>query len=147
MANTRKKSTTTKKSSSTKGKSTTKKNTSSAKKTSSSKSNTNTTTKAVNKPSETVSRQGSYDYANNNEPSAISTGMEKFYNSRLFFPVVIFVLVLIIIGLDFLFTLNDYSKFFNVLGFELIIAGIIYFIILAITTFNSDSKKTHTEGK
>ena len=50
----------------------------------------------------------------------------------MFAPTVTIVIIGLVIGLDFLFSMNDYNKFFTILGVELLIALILWIILTLI---------------
>ena len=66
-----------------------------------------------------------------------------FKGSRFFAPVITIVAIFLIIGLDLLFSWNNYELFFKILGVELIIAFAVWIINLMISLGkdkkNSDS--------
>lgn len=83
-----------------------------------------------------------YSSVDNSAPMNNSSSLfNKFLNSRAFIPTVLLAFVLVVVGLDFLFTLNDYSKFFKVLGIEIIVIGILWVSYLAFNTYKSESSK------
>ena len=65
---------------------------------------------------------------------------DMFRGSKAFIPVVTVVSILLLIGLDLLFSLNNYELFFKILGVELIIA-FAFWIINLIVSLGRDSKK------
>ncbi|MBO4459287.1 MAG: hypothetical protein J5778_01370 [Clostridiales bacterium] len=69
--------------------------------------------------------------------------LHQFIKSKAFVPVITVLIIAVIIGLDFLFSLNDYNKFFTILGVELLIALICWIIAMLIsfgTRKNSSNK-------
>lgn len=55
-----------------------------------------------------------------------------FMKSKASVPVITILVIAVIIGLDFLFSMNDYNKFFTILGVELLIALVCWIIITLI---------------
>lgn len=68
-----------------------------------------------------------------------------FKDSRFFAPVVTILAIFLIIGLDLLFSWNNYGVFFKILGVELIIAFAIWIINLMVS-LGKDSKKNSESG-
>ena len=65
-----------------------------------------------------------------------STFMDYFHafsKTRAFVPVASVVVITVLILLDMLFAWNDYDRFFKILGFELLIVGIIWVIGLVLS--------------
>lgn len=123
MANTKKKST----------------NKSSTRKTSTSTRKTTTKKKPAATKTQAKPKQVSMNFSD--EPSLISVMFSKFSETRAFIPTVIILGIVLIIGLDLLFTLNDYSKFFFVLGIEVIIAFLVWLFFAALNTLNSNNNQ------
>ncbi|MBR6487986.1 MAG: hypothetical protein IKT20_03680, partial [Clostridiales bacterium] len=46
--------------------------------------------------------------------------------SRMMLPVIFIIAVLVIVGLDLLFAFNDFSRFFKILGVEILAAVIVW---------------------
>jgi len=67
-----------------------------------------------------------------------------FIRSKAFVPVITVVIIALIIGLDFLFSMNDYNKFFTILGVELLIALICWIIITLIGIGKRRSEQDRT---
>ena len=59
--------------------------------------------------------------------------LHQFIKSKAFAPVITVLIIAVIIGLDFLFSLNDYNKFFTILGVELLIALICWIVAMLIS--------------
>jgi hypothetical protein len=68
--------------------------------------------------------------------------LHHFIHSKAFVPVTSIVVIALIIGLDFLFSLNDYTKFFTILGVELLIALICWIVAMLILF----GKRKNSEG-
>ena len=58
--------------------------------------------------------------------------LHHFIHTKAFVPVTAIIAIALIIGLDFLFSLNDYTKFFTILGVELLIALICWIVAMLI---------------
>lgn len=69
-----------------------------------------------------------------------------FRGSKAFIPVVTVVSILLLIGLDLLFSLNNYDTFFRILGVELIIAFAVWIINLIVSLGRDSKKNSDTEG-
>ncbi len=78
------------------------------------------------------------------QSSAVSTGFADYFHaftkSRFFFPVTTVVVITVVILLDLLFAWNYYDRFFKILGFELLIFGIIWVIGLVLSFGESTPK-------
>lgn len=78
------------------------------------------------------------------QSSAVSTGIADYFHaftkSRFFFPVTTVVVITVVILLDLLFAWNYYDRFFKILGFELLIFGIIWVIGLVLSFGESTPK-------
>lgn len=98
------------------------------------KTSTTSTKKTASKAVATTTNTNTYS-----EPSNFQIFWAYFKESKAFIPSILVLVSLIGIGIDFLCTLNDYTKFFKVLGIEIIIIGFIWVLILAINTLNSDT--------
>ncbi len=70
--------------------------------------------------------------------------LHMFIRSKAFVPVITVVIIALIIGLDFLFSMNDYNKFFTILGVELLIALICWIIITLIGIGKRRSEQDRT---
>jgi hypothetical protein len=78
--------------------------------------------------------------------SVTSTAVDYYHafsKTRFFVPVMTVVVLTVLILLDLLFSLNDYDRFFKILGFELLIVGIIWVIGLVL----SFGESTPSSGK
>ncbi|MBP5655540.1 MAG: hypothetical protein J6X33_08510 [Clostridiales bacterium] len=58
--------------------------------------------------------------------------LHMFIRSKAFVPIITILVIGLIIGLDFLFSMNDFNKFFTILGVELLIALVCWIIITLI---------------
>lgn len=65
--------------------------------------------------------------------STVADYFHAFSKTRFFVPVMTCVVVTILVLLDLLFAWNDYDRFFKILGFELLIVGIIWVIGLVLS--------------
>lgn len=70
---------------------------------------------------------------------------DMFKGSRFFFPVITIVAIFLIIGLDLLFSLNNFELFFKILGVELIIAFAVWIINLMVS-LGKDNKNSSDAG-
>lgn len=75
--------------------------------------------------------------------STLADYFHAFSKTRFFAPVMTCVVVTILVLLDLLFAWNDYDRFFKILGFELLIVGIIWVIGLVL----SFGESTPSSGK
>ena len=71
---------------------------------------------------------------------------DMFKTSRFFAPVVTIVAIFLIIGLDLLFSWNNYELFFKILGVELIIAFAVWIINLMISLGKDAKNNTGSDG-
>lgn len=120
---------------------------SSASKNSSSKKNStrtaNSTKTAAKSTNKTVKQSERLPVQNYVEPPRKTEGpsiLVRFLCSPVSKPIILILLILIIIGIDLLSAWNDYTRFFLILGFELLIAGIAWILFLAISSFNAENK-------
>ncbi|MBR4495473.1 MAG: hypothetical protein K6A37_09265 [Saccharofermentans sp.] len=78
--------------------------------------------------------------------SAVSTFADYFHafsKTRAFVPVMSVLVITVLVLLDLLLAWNDYDRFFKILGFELLIVGIIWVIGLVL----SFGESTPSSGK
>lgn len=70
-------------------------------------------------------------------PPASRSFLEKFISSplmrRMSMPIIFIAAILLIVGIDLLFTWNDFSGFFKLLGIELLVAVVIWILKLIFT--------------
>lgn len=70
-------------------------------------------------------------------PAPNRTLLEKFISSplmrRMSMPIIFIAAILLIVGIDLLFTWNDFSGFFKLLGIELLVAVVIWILKLIFT--------------
>lgn len=94
----------------------------------------NSTTRRRSSSSSSSSRKSSSRTSSASAPS--STFIDYFHafsKTRVFAPVAAVVILTVLILLDLLIAWNNYDRFFKILGFELLIAGIIWVIGLVLS--------------
>lgn len=64
--------------------------------------------------------------------------------SRMMLPVIFVIVVLVIVGLDLLFAFNDFSRFFKILGVE-ILAAVIVWVLKMVFAKSKSSEDTVSE--
>lgn len=72
-----------------------------------------------------------------------STAVDYFHafsKSRFFKPVVAVLIVLVVIGLDFLISWNKFDRFFKILGIEILITAVILVLKLALSSNKPETK-------
>ena len=78
-----------------------------------------------------------------NQPGTMDKIRSNPLLKRLLMPVIFIAVVLVITGIDLLFAWNDYSRFFKILGIELLVAVIVWILKLVFakskTSEDSDS--------
>lgn len=113
----------------------------SSRKTTSTKRNASRTTNTAKKATSTRTQERipvqepPMSSRTNNSPSLLV----RFLCSPIAKPVLLILLILVVLGIDLLAAWNDYTRFFLILGFELLIAGIAWVLRIAITTFNANN--------
>ncbi|MCR4670405.1 MAG: hypothetical protein K5643_04360 [Saccharofermentans sp.] len=90
--------------------------------------NKNTKRKTTTKKRTTSASSRSHKKAN----VGFGDYLHHFIHTKAFVPVTAIFAIALIIGLDFLFSLNDYTKFFTILGVELLIALICWIVAMLI---------------
>ncbi len=90
--------------------------------------NKNTKRKTTTKKRTTSASSRSHKKAN----VGFGDYLHHFIHTKAFVPVTAIIAIALIIGLDFLFSLNDYTKFFTILGVELLIALICWIVAMLI---------------
>ncbi|MCR5593586.1 MAG: hypothetical protein K6F79_07560 [Saccharofermentans sp.] len=73
--------------------------------------------------------------------SGIAEYFHAFSKTRIFVPVMTVVVMAVIILVDLLVSWNNYDRFFKILGFELLIAGIVW-VIGMVLSFGEPSGNT-----
>lgn len=105
----------------------------SGKRSSSSKGRSSSSSSRKRSASSAYSRQTSRASSASTESSTFGDYFHAFTKTRAFVPVAAVVILTLLILIDLLIAWNNYDRFFKILGFELLIAGIIWVIGLVLS--------------
>lgn len=107
----------------------------------------NTRRKSTTKKKSSSRSSSSKRPSQNRQSSGVGFGdyLHQFVKSKAFAPVMTILIIAVVIGLDFLFSLNDYNKFFTILGVELLIA-LICWIVAMLISFGTRKNSTSNKG-
>ena len=93
------------------------------------------------------SRTSSGRTSSGQNPAAASFAdwFHAFSKTRIFVPVAVVAVLVLLILLDLLLSWNNYDRFFKILGFELLLAGIVWVIGLVLS-FGDTSTRDASSG-